>query len=154
MYIYIYIKRIRWQRALQASPAAGRWRSHVPCWRRLLPGRWPAHDTRPVVPCSPRGRDVPLPPCALLWERWWCHRPASRLSFLRCRRLWPWTAGDSREGRRRDRAGGGKSDPALEEPAYPFVVQAAAGGKEKPLVQLGMKKRWCWNARALSESVN
>lgn len=44
-------------------------------------------------------------------------------------------------GKERDRAGGGKSDPALEEPAYPFVVQAAAGGKEKPLVQLGMKKR-------------
>lgn len=94
----------------------------------------------PVTPCSSWGRDVPLPPCALLWERCWCHRRG--LSSVSC------TARDcdhellgtpGREGG--DRAGGRKSNPALEEPAYPFVVQAAAGGKEKPLVQLGMEKR-------------
>lgn len=66
--------------------------------------------------------------------------PQSRLSSVSC------TARDHEPlgiqgGKERARAGGGKSDPALEEPASPFVVQVAAGGKEKPLAQLGMKKR-------------
>lgn len=39
----------------------------------------------------------------------------------------------------RERAGGEKSNLALGEPAYPFAVQAVVGGKEKPLVLLGME---------------
>lgn len=46
------------------------------------------------------------------------------------------------EEKEEERASGEKSNLALGEPAYPFVVQAAVGGKEKPLVLLGMKKRW------------
>jgi len=42
-----------------------------------------------------------------------------------------------------ERAGGEKSNLALGEPAYPFVVQAAVGGKAKPLVLLGMETRLC-----------
>lgn len=50
------------------------------------------------------------------------------------------TCGDSRERRRRrERAGEQQSNLALGEPAYPFVVQAVVGGKEKPLVLLGME---------------
>lgn len=72
MYIYIYKKDKETE-----GPSGFSCRGLV-----MLPRCCDQLSPCPVTPCSSWGRDVPWPPCALLWQRCWCHRRG--LSSVSC----------------------------------------------------------------------